>query len=138
MSLKVNVFVVSGLMLISHVCEAKTVRARDLTAAQWSDVASGKANDLNVEFRQGDELPVSLVAQGDLIETTHPEVSYVRVKRNFWIQADQTHLKISWDGITYTDANKALNGSLTVGAGSAGEGGIANALNIVFQAEVKK
>ena len=113
------------------------MRATDMGSTMWSDLAHGKLGDVVVEFRQGDELPVSFEAQGDLIETRQTSVSDIGIKKNFWLRLSQNDIEISFDGTTFKKINDVLTGSLEAGAGSAQNGGVADAINIVFKAFLK-
>lgn len=128
-----------GMLLLSGFAQAngKVVRATEMGTTIWSDLSKGKLGDVVVEFRQGDELPVTFEAQGDLIETRQTSVSYVGIKRNFWIRISQNDVEISLDGATFKKLNEVLTGSLNVGAGSAQNGGVADAINIIFKAFLK-
>ena len=121
-------------ILLMNVGEAKTVRATEMTGSLWQRIASGTSEGLIVEFRSGDELLVSFTAEGDLIETSRNGVSTVSVKRNFWVKLEKNTVKISLDGTTYQPITEVLTGSLTAGAGSQENGGIANAINLVLRA----
>lgn len=125
-----------GLLLLTQAGEAKprTVRATDMTAEMWSKSAT---EEITVEFRQGDQLPVAIAAQGDLIETAHPESINVSVKRDFWIRLTGNVPQISFDGTNFRKVPEVLNGALSAGAGIDPNGGFANALNVVLSAYVK-
>lgn len=131
--------VMVGMIFLSGAAYAsgKVVRATDMGSAMWSDLAHGKLGDVVVEFRQGDELPVTFEAQGDLIETRQNSTSYVGIKKNFWLRLSQNNVEISLDGTTFKKLNDVLTGSLEAGAGSAQKGGVADAINIVFKAFLK-
>ena len=133
------VLVIAGVLFLSGAVQAsgKVVRATDMGSTMWSDLAHGKLGDVVVEFRQGDDLPVSFEAQGDLIETRQSSVSYVGVKKNFWLRLSQNNVEISLDGTAFKKLNDVLTGSLEAGAGSAQNGGVADAINIVFKAFLK-
>lgn len=131
--------VMVGMLLLTGTAQAsgKVVRATDMGTSMWSDLTRGKLGDVVVEFRQGDELPVSFEAQGDLIETRQTSVSYVGIKKNFWLRLSQNNVEISLDGTTFKKLSDVLTGSLEAGAGSAQNGGVADAINIVFKALLK-
>jgi hypothetical protein len=95
------------------------------------------AQELVIEFRRGDELPVNLLAEGDLIETTKPATSYVGVKKDFWLRMKNSDVQISFDGQNFSAIKDTLNGSIEAGAGTGMSGGIANAINLVFKAQLK-
>lgn len=125
-----------GALLLTHAGEAKPIRATEMTAADWAKSADEKEN-MTIEFRRGDQLPVSLLAQGDLIETPRNEVIYVSVKRDFWMRLTSNVPQISLDGTHFRKIPEVLTGALSAGAGTDPNGGIANALNIVLSAHVK-
>lgn len=124
-------------LLLTGAAEAKTIRATEMTGSLWQRLTAGTAEELIVEFRQGDELPVSFTAEGDLIETSRAGVSYVSVKRNFWLKLQNNDVQMSLDGSAYRPVKDMLTGSLTAGAGSEENGGIANAINLGLKANLK-
>jgi len=130
-------WIAMGLLLASGWAEAKSVRATEMTGALWSDMSRGTLNDVIVEFRQGDELPVTLNAQGDLIETTQTATSYIGVKKNFWLRMQRSQVQISLDGTNFKDLRQVLTGTLEAGAGADQSGGVANAINVIFKAFLK-
>ncbi len=134
-----NVFgVVSMLsLLLVGTAEAKTIRATEMNGSLWSRLTAASAEDLIVEFRQGDELPVSFSAEGDLLETSRVGTSYVSVKRNFWLKLENNDVQMSLDGTAFKPIKDMVTGSLTAGAGSGDNGGIANAINIGLKANLK-
>ena len=136
MKLTTSVFAVC-LMALAGIAEAKTVRATDVNAALLSEISKGTVSDTVIEFHQGDQLPVTFTAEGDLLETTQSATSYVGVKRNFWVLVQQNKFQMSLDGVNYKDIHDVLSGSFTAGAGSASNGGVANAINLGLQAYLK-
>lgn len=126
-----------SLLILAGVAEAKTVRATEMTPAQWTSFQKGELTDVTIEFRQGDELPVTLLAQGDLMETTQTATSYVGIKKSFWIKSQSGKIQISLDGTNFKDIGDVLSGSLEADAGSATSGGIANGINVTFKAFLK-
>lgn len=117
--------------------DGKVVRATDMAANMWSDLSKGKLRDVVIEFRQGDELPMTFEAQGDLVETRHASVSYVGIKKNFWLRVSRNEVEISWDGTVFKKLNEVLKGSFDVGAGSTENGGVANGIAMMFKAFIK-
>ena len=124
-------------ILLTGVAEAKTIRATEMNSSLWSRLTAGTAEELIVEFRQGDELPVSFTAEGDLLETTRTGTSYVSVKRNFWLKLQNDNIQMSLDGAAYKSIKDVISGSLTAGAGSEQNGGVANAINLGLKANLK-
>lgn len=116
--------------------QAKTVRATDLIAQGWNDL-SKLEEGTTIEFRQGDELPVSLSAEGDLLETTRNEVSYVGVKKNFWVRIQKNDVLMSLDGVNYKKIQDSVTGMISADASTPENGGAANAINIKFIANLK-
>ena len=125
-----------GILVLSGVAHAgeKVVRATDLGTTMQSGLTNGGFSNVIIEFRQGDELPMTLEVQGDLAETTQASVSRIGIKKNFWIRLSQNNLEISLDGTTFKKLNELLTGSLQAGAGSAQNGGVADAISIIFKA----
>lgn len=128
-----------GMLLLSGATQARTkvMRATDMGTTMWSDLSHGKLGDVVVEFRQGDELPISFEAQGDLIESKQNSISYVGVKKSFWLRLSQNLIEISLDGTVFKKMNDVLTGSLEAGTGSDQNGGPANSINIMFKAFLK-
>ena len=133
------VIVLTGMLVLTGAvpASAKVVRATEMGSSMWSDLTKGKLDEVTVEFRQGDELPVAFEAQGDLMETRQTSVSTVGIKRNFWLKLSQNDIVISMDGTTFKKLNEVTSGSLEAGAASATNGGVADAINIVFKAFLK-
>jgi hypothetical protein len=85
----------------------------------------------------GDELPVSFSAKGDLLETSRTGVSYVSVKRNFWLKVQGNNVQLSLDGNTYKAITEMLTGSFMAGADSEENGGVANSIHLVLKAALR-
>ncbi|GEM_PF-1598465 len=131
---------VMGLLLLSsatHANSEKVIRARDMGTAMWSDFSRGKLGHVVVEFRKGDELPMTFETKGDLLEIKQSSVSCIGVKRSFWLRLMPTDIEISFDGVEYKKINEALLGSFEVQPGSAQNGGIADAISVIFSAFIK-
>ena len=139
MRIKKRVMLAIGVFVLSQTvnAESKTMRATEIGPKAWSDISRGNLNDTIVEFHQGDELPVSFEAEGDLLETTRSSVSFVLVKKNFWLQLNQNKIQLSLDGVIFKNLGDFLSGGVEAGAGSAKNGGIADAINVVFKAYLK-
>lgn len=131
------VIAVSVLLSSMTFANSKSLRASEMSAAAWSEFTKGKLGDIVIEFRQGDELPVTFQAEGDLIETKQTSVSYVGVKKNFWLRLGKNDIEISLDGTEFKKLNQMIAGSLQAGAGTDQNGGVANAVNVVLKAFLK-
>lgn len=130
---------VVGMLLCCGIAQAhgKVVRATELRGTMLSDFTRGKLGNMVVEFRQGDELPLSFEAHGDLIETRQPLVSSVGIKKDFWLRLIQQDVEISLDGTTFKKIGEVASGSLEAGFGSAQNGGVVDSINIIFNAILK-
>ena len=124
-------------LLLSLPANAKTIRASELSSTEWSEISKGK-EVITVEFRLGDELPVSFSAKGDFLETSRAGVSYVKVKKSFWLRLEKPdELDASLDGITFKPLKDIANGSFEAGAGQTLPGVPVNAINLVLTAVAK-
>lgn len=117
--------------------QAKTIRASALGASVWSEITKGKLSDVIIEFRQGDELPVSFSAEGDLFETTQSSVGYVGIKKNFWIKLQNNKILMSLDNLSFKEIKDVISGSFEAGTGASQNGGLANTLNLALKAYLK-
>lgn len=124
-------------LLLGSAAEAKIIRATEMNGSLWTRLMVGSAEELIVEFRQGDELPVSFSAQGDLIETSRTGVSYVSVKKNFWLKLESNNVQMSLDGTVFKPIEETITGSFTAGAGSGDNGEVANAISFGLRANTK-
>ncbi len=118
--------------------EVKALRASEMNPKQWSEVLADTNHKYIVEFRKGDELPVSFDVEGDLLETNKSSVSYVGVKKNFWMRLSDNNVEISFDGSSFQDLTKALTGVLQADAKADENGGSANSINILLKAFLRK
>jgi hypothetical protein len=135
--MKLTTLIIAGLFLVGLSAQAKTIRATDLGSSVWSEIRKGKLSDVTIEFRQGDELPVSFSADGDLFETTQSSVGYVGIKRNFWIKLQNSNILMSLDNSNFKDIKEVISGSFEAGTGADQNGGLANTLNLALKAYLK-
>jgi hypothetical protein len=124
-------------LLYSGLAEAKSIRATELNGSLWARITAGSSEELVVEFRQGDELPISFSTEGDLLETSRVGASYVNVKRNFWLKIEGSDVQMSLDGSVYRPIKDMISGSIVAGAGSGDNGGVANSISIGLKANLK-
>ena len=132
----INATLALALSFVS-IAEAKIVRATEMNSSLWSHLTAGSSEELIVEFRQGDELPVTFSSEGDLLGTTQVGTSYVIVKKSFWLKLQNNDGQMSLDGIIYKPINDVVTGSFTAGANSGHNGGPANAINLILRANLK-
>jgi len=126
---------VASIITISQGVLAKTIRALDLNAKVFTDFEKGQFEDLVIEFREGDNIPINLQALGDFLETNGPITGPLIIKRNFWMQLKKKDIKMSLDGAHFKPLNKIVRGNLTAGASSSeNDGGRAEAIQVLLQA----
>lgn len=132
----VGIVLILGLQ-VSAQGASKALRVAEISPLLWTQFNKGEIKDLAIEFRLGDRLPVNLQAEGDLFETSEVNASYLVVKRSFWLRVEQNDMLMSLDGTTYKQVKDLVTGSITAGAGSDEQNGIANSINLVFKTILK-
>ena len=135
----INTIILVGLIAVGHVATAQTrlLRASEMNSDQWSEILKKGSEDVTVEFRQGDEIPVSFSAQGDLLETKKPGISYVQVKQTFWLKLQNNDVVISLDGSNFKPLNQVISGSISASAGSAQSSLPVNAVELSLKVLLK-
>jgi hypothetical protein len=121
---------------ICSAANAKTIRATEMNAATWSAISGSSPQETVIEFRQGDQLPVTLSAEGDLLETNQASAGVIGVKRNFWLRIGSRGVELSLDGSAYKPLSEVVSGSFQAGAGGP-DSGVANAINLALKAYLK-
>ena len=124
-------------IIMSQAVASSSIRATNLNPKVWSEFESGKTSEILVEFRQGDRLPVTFQAQGDFLETSESNPSYVTVKRPFWVNFSKTKITMSLDGSRFQPIQDVVKGMFTIGASDQMPTGVANAINMILKAEIK-
>lgn len=137
MKAKIQMIILAISLCIGGIANAKTVRATEMNSDLWSKLTAGISSELIVEFRQGDELPVTFSSKGDFLETVQIGTSYVEVKRDFWLKLQGNDVQMSLDGNTYKPISDVATGSFSAGANSGSNGGPANAINLVLESYLK-
>ncbi|MGZ3772222.1 MAG: hypothetical protein ACXVCY_00010 [Pseudobdellovibrionaceae bacterium] len=117
-------------ILSAELALAKNIRATEMTDSQWSQLYSGKLIDCVIEFREGDNLPVTFAAEGDLFTSTQSSVAHVGVKRNFWVRVNEKNVEMSLDGINYKPINDVVGGNFSVGTNENQDGGVADSIQM--------
>lgn len=138
--MKKKMFQIITVLALSSVglAETKTIRATQLDNNFFTELNSGKLGEVIIEFRDGDELPFTVNAEGDFLEVSKPAVSYIKVKRNFQIKLipGEDNVFISLGGDVYKPINKIVSGQFTLGANST-SGTLANSLSMSLKAYLK-
>ncbi len=117
--------------------QPKILRAGEMSSQQWSELTASDSQDIIVEFRQGDEIPVSFTSEGDLIETVQTGVSYIKVKKSFWLQLQNDNVKISLNGVSFKNLNDVIRGSFSAGASANTPGIPVNSIHLMLKAFLK-
>lgn len=135
----INTIILAGLLTVGHLATAQTrvLRASEMNSEQWSEILKNGSEEVTVEFRQDDEIPVSFSAQGDLLETSKSGISYVQVKKSFWLKLQNNDVVLSLDGTNFKPLNQVIGGSFSAGASSGQSGLPVNAIELSFKALLK-
>src|SRR4051812_42963163 len=88
------------------------IRATALTPEMLGRAMRGEIPEVTIEFRQGDRLPVTFTAEGDLLESAQISPSYWSVKRDFYVRYQQSQFQLSLDGKTFKPYNEIIRGEL--------------------------
>jgi hypothetical protein len=72
-----------------------------------------------------------------LLETSKPSVSYLRVKKNFWIKMLNNDVTLSLDGISFKPLNQVIAGSFSAEAGAGQAGLPVSAIELTLKALLK-
>ncbi|MGZ3768994.1 MAG: hypothetical protein ACXVCP_06860 [Bdellovibrio sp.] len=118
------------LIVAVNIAEAQNIRATDMDKNQWSKLYAGELQGITIEFREGDELPVTFTTEGDLFTSTRTPASYVGVKRNFWIKVNSKTVMMSLDGNNYKPFNDVVTGSFAAGTTPEESNSVANSIQL--------
>lgn len=121
-------------VLMTFNVQAEILRATDLDSEVWKKFEKGEMETLTIEFRKSDVIPLNIKAGGELLETTDPRISYVTVKKTFFIRMSKGHILMSLDGQNYLPFNELVTGTLKAGVSSDSNGGIPHSIDIVLNA----
>ncbi len=72
---KIQTLVLALAICCGTLAQAKTIRATEMSSDLWSKLTAGINSELVVEFRQGDELPVTFSSEGDFLKTSQTGTS---------------------------------------------------------------
>src|SRR3989344_2366689 len=127
-------FVVVAVLCMGFVAQAEPLRFSELTGDVWEKFQKGELQEVIIEFRKGDLVPVKVCAEGDLLGIDDPTTIYVTVKETFFIKFTQTALLMSRDNQDYKPFNELITGSFTAGAASDKNGGPVHSIDMLFRA----
>ncbi|MGZ3806027.1 MAG: hypothetical protein ACXVB4_17565 [Pseudobdellovibrionaceae bacterium] len=128
---------IAALLLVGTLSEAETLRATELDSAMWAKIFAGEMQEMVVEFLKGDELPITVSAEGDFFETLQAQPTPLIIKKNFWLKVNKNTALFSLDGNNFKPLPQVANGTLVVGMGQTEVGGRAHQLNINLKAYQK-
>jgi hypothetical protein len=133
----VKAFIIAAAIGLCGSSEARTIRATDMTPELWAKSRVNMADNIVVEFRQGDQLPVNISTMGDFIQSNQLVSMSVTVQRNFWLMLQNNDVKMSLDGTTFKEIQDLVTGGISADATSGKNAGDANGIDIVFAAFLK-
>ena len=110
MSKKLLVAVVGLVFCGSMAVQASSMRFSELTGDVWEKFQKGELQEVIVEFRKGDLVPVKIRAEGDLLFVDDPSTIYVTIKETLFIKCTQTALLMSRDNQDYKPFNELITG----------------------------
>ena len=125
----------AALLLVATMSEAKTFRAVELGSQEWTQFLAGKEDEWVVEFRQGDEIPMTVSAEGDFFETRAVTPTPLIIKKNFWLKINmQKGVFASLDGSTFKPLPQVASGVLSAGASTDSPNGVASGIQMSLKA----
>ena len=129
-----SLVILGGLIFVGSAEARLSVAHED---RERSSVAATEEEKEVAEFRQGDQIPVSFLAEGDLIETSQSAVNYVVVKRTFWLKKENDEIMISLDGTNFKPFKELSTLQLSASAESSDKSGIINTISLAVKAKLK-
>jgi hypothetical protein len=123
----------SAFCLLTTNAFGKTLRPADLSEKELQNFFKGQTSDV-IEFREGDQIPVVLKAECDILESTSPAPTMVEVKKGFYLKFEDEQLLMSWDGGDFKPYRDLIAGKLEV---KANESSPVSGVDIIFGAFIK-
>jgi len=97
------------------------VRVSANAPAPWPPIREGQP--LIIDFKAGDRIPVSIQADGEVVETTpSPSTIWLTAKRDFSVRIRGAEIKTSLDGVHF-DEKPAVPGHFQLGLEATRESG---------------
>jgi hypothetical protein len=135
LAMKIAKLVLSAVVLLSsNAGLAKTLRPNELGKGGLQRFLQGQSDDV-IEFREGDQIPVALKVDGDILQSASSEPTMVEVKKGFFLKFESDELRMSWDGTEYLPYRDLIRGQLE--AKASGDSAVSN-IEINFSAFVKE
>ena len=63
-----------------------SIRATELGINFLTKIQKGEIQNVTIEFREGDHLPINIRAEGDLFESVDNNSTLIEIKKNFFIR----------------------------------------------------
>lgn len=110
-------FFVLSIVLVGTVNAApRKVLFSELSKNEFTKILKGNPTNLIIEFTQGDHIPVTITASGDLFEFSDIESQNLAVKRTFFLNfTEMPNLLMSWNGEKFVPFRELVSGSYEIG-----------------------
>lgn len=114
----IQLFVILALTLTTlHYAQADVLRWADLTDEHWKLLEDKKMDEIILEFRKDEKIPIEFSILGDLLQTEKQEPKTVlQVQRNFWVKFDNDQIALSLNGEQFQPIPDLLSGVIHLGA----------------------
>jgi hypothetical protein len=97
------------------------IRVNSNTPSPWPPLREGQP--LIIDFKAGERIPVSIQADGEVVETTpSPSTIWLTAKRDFSVRIQGAEIKTSLDGVHF-DRKPAVPGHFQLAIQASREGG---------------
>ena len=117
-----------------------SIRATELGINFLTKIQKGEIQNVTIEFREGDHLPINIRAEGDLFESVDNNSTLIEIKKNFFIRIYDSEVTMSFDGVTFKPFKETVGGSLSIGASPVGNDTNnfpVSAIGVLFKAFIK-
>src|SRR6478609_448917 len=111
------------------------VRVSGNAPGPWPSIREGQP--LIIDFKAGDRIPVSIQADGEVVETTpSPTIVWLTAKRDFSVRIRGMDIKTSLDGVHF-DEKPAVPGHFQIGIGATREEGVKGVVRVTTPVHAK-
>jgi hypothetical protein len=91
-----------------------------------------------IEFRSGDYLPVKVKMDGDFFKSIDENLTYIEVKKGFFLKIENNKLVISLDGTNYKSLSESITGMFAFYTGAEeDDNNTAQYLHFLLSANIK-
>lgn len=123
----------SALCILSTSSFGRTLRPGTLNEKELRSLFHSHAKDV-FEFREGDQIPLTLKVEGNVLQSISPVSTMITIKKSFFLRFDGDHLMMSWDGGDYLPYRDMVASNLEVEADASSP---VAAVDIIFGAFIK-